>query len=247
MKNLILLATVLMTGPAVIATEIPAGVFTGVSQFTWQNQRLSENYVRQIPQTIHNLLITSEKQFDQQNPNSCVDLTNVQYIKEFQSSNDPTINEFESSFLRIEVARCFMNTTTSKTLSTLNSLEFKGKAFPTLKTVVPNGANGFCETSSPPSLGDSHYCYKDFLDQANPHYLQLFSFNDWFEITNQYQAPVYFRESLVTTKQLGNNVLLHSVTYARGPRLSFTQRLFAKSFIANTQNTVFNSLAEELR
>lgn len=247
MKKLILLATAFISGPAANATEIPLGVFSGVSQFTWQNQRLSETYVKQIPQTIHNLLINSEKKFDVQNSSACVDLTNVQYIKEFQSSTDPIINEFESSFLRIEVARCFANTTASKALGTLNSLEFKRKAFSTVTSVVANGPNTICETSSAPSLGDSHYCYKDFLDQSKTQYLQLFSFNDWFEITNQYQAPVYFRESLVTAKQVGNQVLLHSVTYARGPRLSAIQRLFAKSFIANAQNTVFNTLADELR
>lgn len=247
MKNLILLLSALVSAKALAVTEIPNGVYSGVSQFVWQNQQLPEAYVRKIPQTIHNLLISAEHDFNLQNSNHCVELTNVQYIKNFQNSTDPTISEFESSFLRIEVARCFENTTAAKVLSTLNSLDFKRKAFSTVTSVVASGVGATCETSSAPSLGDSHYCYKDFLDQTRPQYLQLFSFNDWFEITNQFQAPVYFRESLVTTQQIGSQVLLHSVTYARGPRLSAIQRLFAKSFIANTQTTVFNTLADELR
>lgn len=227
--------------------DIPTGVFTGVTQFTSQNQKLPLDYVQRIPQIIHNLLISFEKQFNQQNSQACVDLTNVQYIKEFQPSNNSIINDFESSFLRIEVARCFENTTAAKVLSTMNNLEFKKKAFSTVTSVVSNGSNATCETSSAPMLGASHYCYKDFLDQSNPNYLQLFTFNDWFEISDQFQAPVYFRESLVSTRQMGGQVLLHSVTYARGPKLTTIQRLFAKSFIANAQTTVFNMLADDLR
>ncbi|MBC7457661.1 MAG: hypothetical protein H7235_05240, partial [Bdellovibrionaceae bacterium] len=121
MKNIIFWVALFTTLSA--TADIPTGVFTGITQFTSQNQRLPLDYVKQIPQTIHNLLISFEKQFNQQNSQACINLTNVQYIKEFQPSNNAIINDFESSFLRIEVARCFDNTTAAKVLSTMNSLE----------------------------------------------------------------------------------------------------------------------------
>ncbi len=232
---------------ATAAVEIPSGVYLGISQYSSQSQHLPDDYIRQIPQTIHNLLIASENIFANQTTNSCVDKTDVQYVNQFQATNNPVVNDFESGFLRIEVARCFANTTAAKVLSVMQSPEFKKKAFSTVTSIVANGANATCETASAPMLGASHYCYKDFLDQANTDYLQLFTFNDWFEYTPQFQVSVYFRESLLTAKQLATRVQLHSVTYGRGPKLTAIQRLFAKSFIAKSQTDVFNVLAADLR
>ena len=71
--------------------------------------------------------------------------------------------------------------------------------------------------------------------------------NDWYELTSDYTVPVFYCESLVTTRQEGSRVQLHTVSYARGPELSSFQRFFAKSFISTTQDAVFTTLAEEIQ
>lgn len=246
MKSLVFFIGLLSVSYKSSAAEMPSGVYNSLAQFNFENTSLPKDYVKIIPQFIYDLLVKSETEFTQSRP-SCTSLTDIQYINQLNKTNDPVIKELESSFIRIEVAKCFENTTPEKVLSTLSSPEFRKKSFSTLTSVTITSENSLCETSKAPLLGRSHYCYKNYWNRNNLGYLQLFTINDWFELSDQYTVPVYFRASFMTARQINNTVLLHSVSYVRGPKLSFFQKLTAKSYIENNQIEIFQKLDEEIR
>ncbi len=226
---------------------LPVGVSAGIAQFKMEAAQLPADYVTNLPNLIHNLLINAEREFNAKNKLNCHDVTNVLYVSEFQFNDQPAIKEFESSFVRIEVAKCLLNSTPEKVLAMITSMDFKKSAFTTLTSITSDGKNTVCETTAAPLLGKSHYCYKNLVDRTDSKYLKLFSINDWFEVTAQFDVPVYFRETILTTTQIGLDVQLHSVSYVRGPGLTALHRLFAKKFIISAQTEIFNKLAAAIQ
>lgn len=232
----------------VAQAELPAGVFTSVATFKRGQEALPSDYVNTIPNQIYDLLQKSEQQYLAASNGGCADKTQVDYVSKINTTDNAVIKDFESGFIRIEVAKCFSGTTAAKVLQVLGSAEFKKKAFATLTSPPQQkDQNTICETSKTPHLGEASYCYKTFLNDQDPQYLKSFSVNDAFDITGQYTVPVFMRQSLVSARQVGSSVQLYSVTYARGPKLGSLVKIFAKSFIASAQDEVFSKLNEAVK
>ncbi len=243
MKSFLFLFT--FTFLHLVQADIPPGVYTGLQKFAVNKTTLPSVYVRRLPELLHNQLIKSDNSFVSENSGQCVEWTHVEFINSLTSSTEPIINEFEAGFVKVETAHCLARTSPEKVLAILNSVEFKRKAFSkTVISVEQKDANTICEISSAPTLGESHYCYKNYYDHNSEGDLQLISMNDSFELNAKYQSGVYFRESIISAHAIGNNVLVHSINLARGPRLNTFQKLFAKSFISTTESEFFTYLSE---
>ena len=227
--------------------NLPEGAYGGISNYHFRQTPLTPDYVKMFPSFIHGLIQKSEAIFDAANNNSCADKTEVESVDHLTSARNAVALNFESSFMRVEVTKCFENTTAEKVLSALSTTSFKAKAYSTVMSVVAKSNNVTCEKSKVPLLGKSHYCYENFLDKSDSEYLKLFSINDWYELTTEYTVPVFYRETLIAAREVGSRVQIHSISYARGPDLTSVQKFFAKSFIAKTQDAFFIKLAEEIQ
>ncbi|MFZ3229939.1 MAG: hypothetical protein WA160_07030 [Pseudobdellovibrio sp.] len=227
--------------------EIPEGVYVELQKFKSDNNlMLPNNYIQAFPALIEKIVSNSEEQHLTSVEKSCLDTIDVVYINKILNNSDSAAIDFESGLVRIEATKCFRNTSAKRILDISSDINFRLKAFTTIKKNTAKD-DQICETTSAFSVGESNYCYQNNFESEANLYFKLTSFNIWNDNVGKYNSPVYFRYISETATQISTDAIYHMVTYVRGPKLSSFQRIFAKSFIKKTQADVFQKLVEELQ
>ena len=96
-------------------------------------------------------------------------------------------------------------------------------------------------------MGSSSYCYLVFNLREESDYSVQVNFNIFNDPSSRFDAPVYFREGLVSAKTLGSKTIYHVISYVRGPKMNAFQKLFGRNFIETTQQQVFENLNTEIK
>ncbi len=226
--------------------KIPDGTFQELRNFkSSDNLSLPEDYVKTFPQIILSLMEASETNFLKKYESDCKDSIDIQYIDRITKNQNKVAEEFESNMIKIDVSKCFRNTTAQKLIDITTNTEFLKKAIPSL--IESNFANGrYCEKTSTPIIGKSSYCSQLDVDLTNDRYIKALNFNDWNDANSKFNLKIYFRSGYVTSRQINNDAVYHLVTYIRGPSLSTFERFFVKDFIAQAQQNTFKLVEQEL-
>lgn len=248
MKHLILTSLIFLSAAA--QAQIHAGVYTELRKFRADGVALSEQYIDRLPKLIDRMIKDNEEQFASANANNCIDFIKITYFNEARITDDPSeaAKNFESSFLKIENAFCFEGANADQIITKMSSLDFKKKAFSSVKSITPREGGIFCEHNSITFAGESSACYINIIDISDRNYSKILSFNIWNDSENsKYDLPVYFREGLATARQMGNKTQLHAITFVRGKNVSGIMRFLSKGFIESAQKDVMKVLKAELK
>jgi hypothetical protein len=210
-----------------------------------QNEHLPSEYALQLTQLIEKKTQADEKaKFDDNSIRNCTDQIEITYMNSLTNSSSQSVQEFEAGFVKIDASLCFPKVSTELVLKTSNNLEFRKRSFKTIQTTYAKGELN-CEITDAPTIGLSNYCYR-MIPKYSENYSTLQSYNVWNDSDLKYDSPVFFRSVFESARQIQDQTMYHIVSYVRANKLSSFQKLFAKSFIMNSQKMVFKKLKEEL-
>lgn len=220
---------------------IPTGVYSELAKFPG----LTEAYIQKFPGHIAQSLAEKEKSYLKSIQSSCQPKVDVQYITTLTDSKSSAAKDFESGFISIDTTFCFQGASPEKVIELYSAPEFQQSSVSTINESVRKG-DLVCEKTTAPTIGNSHYCYNQEI-QKNQNYIISFSFNVWNDILENADAPVYFREVVVSATQIQNNTQFHLQTLVRGPKLGFFQKIFAKGAIESEQQSVYEKMKQRLQ
>jgi hypothetical protein len=223
------------------AQKIPDGVYAELSKFPG----LTAGYVQQLPKMINDQFMKKEEAYHKNIKSTCIPKIDVQYVSNLTSPTDSVAGDFESAFIGIDATLCFVNTSVEKVIALFGDREFQASSVSTIKGSYKNG-DLICEKTAAPTIGNSHYCYNQ-QSFVQPGYILNFSFNVWNDSVQNANAPVYFREVMVTANQIGNLTEFHLQTLVRGPKLNFFQKAFAKGAISSEQQSIYEKMKQRLQ
>ena len=241
MKKIIASIFLILISSQVFSQAMPAGVYTELAKFPG----LAADYVQQLPKIINDQLMKKEDAYHKNLKSTCNPRFDVQYVSNLTSPQDAAARDFESAFIGIDATLCFVNTSVEKVIALFSDREFQASSVSTIKSSYKNG-DLICEKTSAPTIGQSHYCYNQ-QSFAQPEYILGFSFNVWNDSVQNANAPVYFREVMVSANQTGTVTEFHLQTLVRGPKLNFFQKAFAKGAISSEQQSVYEKMKQRLQ
>jgi hypothetical protein len=222
--------------------QVPAGVYDEVAKFP----NLTSDYIESVP-----TIFSSRASQDLENnfgsviaSKECVPKTEVRFLSQVSSSpaTGAAEREFESQIVHIQVIACLEAVTSAQVIAAYVSPEFKQQS---ADTIVKSKCSGrrTCQVTQVQVLGESEYCY-DEVTFKGPEATYVHSFNDWNR--NGVQAPVYFRQMLAAAADMTINgrpgTAFYTNVYVRGVKLPGLFKSFAKSSIAQGQQTSLNTL-----
>ncbi len=241
MKKIIVVAFLELMFSQTFAQTIPAGVYTELAKFP----NLTADYVKLLPKAVNDQFMQKEEAYHKNIKSTCLPRIDVQYVSNLTSPQDAAALDFESAFIGIDATLCFVNTSVEKVIALFGDREFQASSVSTIKSSYKNG-DLICEKTSAPTIGNSHYCYNQ-QSFVQPDYILGFSFNVWNDSVQNANAPVYFREVMVSANQTGTVTEFHLQTLVRGPKLNFFQKAFAKGAISSEQQSVYEKMKQRLQ
>lgn len=221
--------------------QIPPEVFSELQSYTHDGKPLSVEYVQNFPKQLHDSILKKQELFFENLNGECNEYLNISFGPKIIGA-DEVEKSFEKGLIRIEAARCYDNALPETILNIVSSVAFKRRVFSTLRQASLESENYYCEITDAPTIGQSNYCYLDFEIEKNESSSSRVNFLTFNNKDPQFDAPVYFRESLQTARRVGAKTLFYSLSYARATSLSSAQRFFAKSYISSTQKNFFKQL-----
>lgn len=224
---------------------IPVGVYSELEKFSMADQKLPGDYVRSLPNLIHQKMMTTAEEALKQLSQNCTSTVKVSFPGKITATENVVINNFESSLSIVEVRYCFNNIEATKLVSHFADPAFQTRAISTIKSFEIR-EDETCQKSSVFSVGNSDYCFKTYSD-LKPQTASIVSFNTWNESIAKANAPIYFREVLVSSKRINEKTTaFHFIAYVRGPSLSRLQKTFGKGFVEQEQNSLIEKAKAEL-
>lgn len=240
------LAVCLNTQAAPLAKlSIPKGVFSELEKFSIGDQKLPADYVSSLPTMIHQKMMSRSTEVLSQLSQNCSNKVKVSFPGKMTAVDNAVIQSFESSLSIVEVQYCFNSIKPSKIVSHFADPAFQKRAISTIKSYEIKSEET-CQKSSVLSVGTSDYCFKAYSDLQDQS-AAIVSFNTWNESTLKANAPIYFREVLVSSKKINDKMTaFHFIAYVRGPNLSGLQKTFGKGFVEQEQNNLIEKAKAEL-
>lgn len=218
------------------AIVIPKASYVELQKFRHDGRALPSKYVEEFPQLIHKKIMSDADKFVKSLNGTCRDAIRITFDARVTNNQDPTVVNFENGLVKVEAAKCFGPVAPQALIEINSQLDFKKNAFSTLDNVSEKG-NENCEWTSAPGVGKSHYCYVNiFTEKSDDVQTQV---NFLIFNNAKYDAPVYFREALVSSRRMGSSTLFYAESYVRATTLSSFTKFFAKGFIQNSQAEFF--------
>ncbi len=75
----------------------------------------------------------------------------------------------------------------------------------------------------------------------------IYTIYPWILRGTNIEAPVYFREAVVTARRMGPQTLYYLQSYVRATAISSLKQFFVEKYIQSSQNQVFAELEKSLQ
>jgi hypothetical protein len=247
-KSIFLLMNLMSVLALANSVSIPTEVFTELQKFRGRDgQALSADTIRQLPDRVHEMVLSRQEAFYQNLKGHCQDSFQVTFGPQVLQSSDSATKDFQSGMIRVEASKCYANANPQELVRISALPEFKKRAFSTLiYTPTMPQANTYCESTWVRSIGKSRYCYTDFELEKSDASVSQVNFMVLNDDGGQYDAPVYYREAFVSARQMGSQTLYYVLSYVRAKELSSFQKFFAKDYMAKSQDQVFTELGKAI-
>lgn len=224
---------------------VPADSFEILKSFRFQDQFLSDSFVKNFPLIVHHDIIKRRDAFFSKlsvESGNCENLQAVTFGPVLAKPTNEIENEFYSGLVRIESSRCYSLGSPEELIAITKDPNFKKRAFSTLDK-IQSVANTDCEWTSAPMVGKSQYCYSNFDEIENGlHTAFTFLVSNSFE--SEFDAPVYLRQTITSSKKIGNKTVVYVVSYVRSNPMGSTKQFFAKGVIEKMQSKVFDEILQ---
>jgi hypothetical protein len=217
-----------------------------MQKFQDHGQVLSVNFVRDFPMKVHQEILRRENEFFNELKGQCQDYVKVTFGPQVSDSKESIESLFQAGLVKIEAAKCYDNADPKDLIEISADAGFKRRAFSTLKNITTE-ENLDCEWTYAPTIGKSHYCYLNFDLENNKDVRSQVNFLTFNNSDPAFEAPVYFREALVTARRMGPQTLYYVQSYVRATPLSNLKQIFAEKYILQSQSQVFQELERRLR
>ncbi len=247
LASLLILASPLLQAQSI---TIPNEAYIELQKFEAGGQKLSENFVRDFPQRVYDEILQTELGFLKSLNGVCKDSIKITFGSKLLGHKEAAETAFEKGVIRVEASKCFQNANPTDLIEISAETGFKRKAFSTLKNITSQvTAQGVldCEWTSAPTIGKSHYCYLNFDLEKTPELHSQVNFLTFSENEPSIEAPVYFREALITARRMGPQTLYYVQSYVRATAISSLKKFFVEQYIQSSQNQVFTELEKSLQ
>jgi hypothetical protein len=227
---------------------------TELLKYNYKGLKLPNPYIDELTTELREKIFTEQLEWSKRA--GCLSEAKGKFLTHGQVFNrgvypvveESAIRNFENGFIRIEASGCINSNSVIKVLNEYLKSDFQIQAISELKsTVIQNDL--VCETTKVFSVGTSKYCYDVKINnQKDKGIISLHTYNLFNAPVKEADAPVYFRELLLSFKQVSpGKIAAHVIVYVRGPEISGMVKGIAQSRIESTQNKLFELLNNSVK